>query len=162
MASVRAVRWAALASLPEEERNACGGRWGVAERGGSGGRSEWRHERSVRVSVCAGNIFKYGCVQFHNGERKVAEENVIYIGNKNVMSYVLAVVTQFHNGCEEVVLKARGRAISRAVDTAEVIRNKFMPNVQIKSIRTGTEELEGEGGQKISVSSIEIVLSTKQ
>ncbi len=87
---------------------------------------------------------------------------MIYIGNKNVMSYVLAVVTQFHNGCEEVVLKARGRAISRAVDTAEVIRNKFMPNVQIKSIRTGTEELEGEGGQKISVSSIEIVLSTKQ
>jgi len=92
----------------------------------------------------------------------VAEENVIYIGNKNVMSYVLAVVTQFNNGCEEVVLKARGRAISRAVDTAEVIRNKFLPNVQIKEIRTGTEELEGEGGQKISVSSIEIVLSTKQ
>ncbi len=48
------------------------------------------------------------------------------------------------------------------MDTAEVIRNKFLPNVQIKEIRTGTEELEGEGGQKISVSSIEIVLSTKQ
>ncbi|MCW3136334.1 MAG: DNA-binding protein Alba [Canidatus Methanoxibalbensis ujae] len=88
----------------------------------------------------------------------MAEENVIYIGNKNVMSYVLAVVTQFNNGCEEVVLKARGRAISRAVDTAEVIRNKFMPGVQVKDIRIGTEELQGEQGEKISVSSIEIVL----
>ena len=88
----------------------------------------------------------------------MAEENVIYIGNKNVMSYVLAVVTQFNNGCEEVVLKARGRAISRAVDTAEVIRNKFMPGVQVKDIRIDTEELQGEQGEKISVSSIEIVL----
>jgi len=54
----------------------------------------------------------------------MAEDNVIYVGNKPVMSYVLAVVTQFNDGSDEVVVKARGRAISRAVDTAEVVRNK--------------------------------------
>ena len=46
------------------------------------------------------------------------EENTIYIGNKPVMNYVLAVVTQF-NEFDSVTLRARGKAISRAVDTAE-------------------------------------------
>ncbi|MDF2957936.1 MAG: DNA/RNA-binding protein AlbA/Ssh10b [Candidatus Alkanophagales archaeon MCA70_species_1] len=90
------------------------------------------------------------------------EDNVIYVGNKPVMSYVLAVVTQFNNGSEEVVIKARGRSISRAVDTAEVVRNKFMPNVEIRDIKISTEEIEGEGGQKANVSSIEIVLGLKR
>ncbi|MHC1579639.1 MAG: DNA-binding protein Alba [Candidatus Alkanophagales archaeon] len=90
------------------------------------------------------------------------EDNVIYVGNKPVMSYVLAVVTQFNNGSEEVVIKARGRSISRAVDTAEVVRNRFMPNVEIKDIKISTEEIEGEGGQKANVSSIEIVLGLKK
>ena len=85
------------------------------------------------------------------------EDNVIYVGNKPVMSYVLAVVTQFNNGSEEVVIKARGRSISRAVDTAEVVRNKFMPNAEVRDIKISTEEIEGEGGQKANVSSIEIV-----
>jgi len=91
----------------------------------------------------------------------VPEDNVIYIGNKPVMSYVLAVVTQFNNGFDDVVIKARGRAISRAVDTAEVVRNKFLPNVEIKDIQIGTEAIEGEGGDKANVSSMEITMKTK-
>ena len=86
---------------------------------------------------------------------------MIYIGNKPVMSYVLAVVTQFNNGFDDVVIKARGRAISRAVDTAEVVKNKFMPNVEIKDIKIGTEAIEGEGGDKANVSSMEITMKTK-
>lgn len=86
---------------------------------------------------------------------------MIYIGNKPVMSYVLAVVTQFNNGFDDVVIKARGRAISRAVDTAEVVKNKFMPNVEIKDIQIGTEAIEGEGGDKANVSSMEITMKTK-
>ena len=86
------------------------------------------------------------------------DDNVIYIGNKSVMSYVLAVVTQFKNGFNEIVIKARGRAISRAVDTAEVVRNKFMPGVTIKDIAIGTEEMVGDGGEKANVSSMEITL----
>ncbi len=89
------------------------------------------------------------------------EDNVIYVGNKPVMSYVLAVVTQFNNGFDDVVIKARGRAISRAVDTAEVVKNKFMPNVEIKDIKIGTEVIESEGGDKANVSSMEITMKTK-
>ena len=86
---------------------------------------------------------------------------MIYIGNKPVMSYVLAVVTQFNNGSDELVIKARGRAISRAVDTAEVVRNKFMPGVEVKGITMGTEQLTGESGDKVNVSSLEITLGAK-
>ena len=90
------------------------------------------------------------------------EDNVIYIGNKSVMSYVLAVVTQFNSGLsDEVLIKARGRAISRAVDTAEVVKNKFMPGVEVKDIKIGTEQLVGEGGDKANVSSLEITMVTK-
>ncbi|MFV9676061.1 MAG: DNA-binding protein Alba [Methanosarcinales archaeon] len=91
----------------------------------------------------------------------MGDDNVIYIGNKPVMSYVLAVVTQFNNGFDEVVIKARGRSISRAVDTAEVVRNKFMPGVELKDMKIGTEVIEGEGGDKANVSSMEITLKTK-
>jgi DNA-binding protein len=91
----------------------------------------------------------------------MAEDNVIYIGNKSVMSYVLAVVTQINSGSDEVVIKARGRAISRAVDTAEVVRTKFMPGVELKEIKIGTEQLTGDQGEKANVSSIEITLKAK-
>lgn len=87
------------------------------------------------------------------------EDNTIYVGNKPVMNYVLAVVTQFNDGLKDVTIKARGRAISRAVDTAEVVRNRFMQDVKVKDIKIGTEELEGEKGDKINVSSIEIFLN---
>ena len=53
------------------------------------------------------------------------DDNVVFIGKKGVMSYVLAVVTQFNNGVNEVVIKARGKAISRAVDVAEIVRQRL-------------------------------------
>ncbi len=87
------------------------------------------------------------------------EDNTLYVGNKPVMNYVLAVVTQFNDGAKDVTIKARGRAISRAVDTAEVVRNRFMQDIKVKDIKIGTEELEGEKGDKINVSSIEIFLN---
>lgn len=86
------------------------------------------------------------------------EDNVIYVGNKPIMNYVLATVTQFNEGAKEVTIKARGRAISRAVDTAEVARNRFLPNVSVGGIKIGTEAIQGEKGDEINVSSIEILL----
>ena len=86
------------------------------------------------------------------------EENIVYIGNKPVMNYVLAVVTQMNGGVSEVVLKARGRAISRAVDVAEIVKNKFMDDVKIGSIDVGTEEIQSEKGDKLNVSTINITL----
>lgn len=89
----------------------------------------------------------------------MAEENIVYIGNKPVMNYVLAVVTQVNSGVTEVILKARGRAISRAVDVAEIVRNRFISDVDVKSIDISTEEIVGNEGTSSNVSAIEIRLS---
>ena len=88
-------------------------------------------------------------------------ENTIFVGNKPPMSYVLAVVTQFNGGSDSVVIKARGRAISRAVDTAEITRNRFVTDAKIKDIKIGTEIITNEEGRNSNVSSIEISLTTK-
>lgn len=82
--------------------------------------------------------------------------NTVYVGKKSTMGYVLAVVTQFNNGAEEVCIKARGKLISRAVDVAEIVRHRFMPNSKVKDIVISTEELMSEDGSKNKVSSIEI------
>ena len=86
------------------------------------------------------------------------KDNTVFVGNKPVMNYVLAVVTQFNNGAEEVAIKARGKAISRAVDTAEIALNRFLENVNKKEIFTSTEMIDTDTG-KTNVSSIEIVLA---
>ena len=86
-------------------------------------------------------------------------EYVVYVGNKPVMNYVLAVLTQFNEGAQEVAIRARGKAISKAVSVAEVVRRRFLTDVAVKSIKTGTEELESEDGRKVNVSTIEIVLA---
>jgi len=87
----------------------------------------------------------------------MAEEHVVFVGNKPVMNYVLAALTQFNEGAGEVVIKARGKAISRAVDVAEIVRNRFMPNVDVRDIKIDTEELDSEG-RRVNVSTIEITL----
>lgn len=86
------------------------------------------------------------------------KDNTVFVGNKPVMNYVLAVVTQFNNGAEEVAIKARGKAISRAVDTAEIAINRFLEGVNKKEILTSTEMIDTDTG-KTNVSSIEIILA---
>ena len=78
------------------------------------------------------------------------EENTVYIGKKETMNYVMAVVTQFNNGSDEVLIKARGRAISKAVDVAEITKNRFLTDMDILDIETGTEELENDDGSSDS------------
>lgn len=75
------------------------------------------------------------------------------------MAYVLGVITQFSEGKPEVIIKARGRAISRAVDVAEIVRRRFAQDVEIKAIDIGTEERELQDGSKINVSTMQIVLA---
>ncbi|MBU0497160.1 MAG: DNA-binding protein Alba [Candidatus Thermoplasmatota archaeon] len=88
------------------------------------------------------------------------DENVIYVGHKPPMSYVLAVVTQFNtSGSNEVILKARGRSISTAVDTAEIVRNRFVTDAILKDVKIGTESLTNEEGRTSNVSTIEIILT---
>lgn len=93
------------------------------------------------------------------GKRLMAEENIVYIGKKPVMNYVLAVVTQFNSGSSEVVIRARGRSISRAVDVAEIVKNRFVLDSKVKDIQIMTEKLTGEEGRIANVSAIEIFLT---
>jgi len=86
------------------------------------------------------------------------DPNTIYVGTKPVMSYVLAVITHFNSSdVKEVSLKARGRAITTAVDTAEVVRRKFLKELKANKITIGTEEMQREDGTR-NVSTIEINL----
>lgn len=89
---------------------------------------------------------------------EVTEMGEVYIGKKPIMNYVLAVITQFNSGEKEVSIKARGKSISRAVDVAEILRNKLLQGVQVKEVKIGTEEISGQEGNTLNVSTIEIVL----
>jgi DNA-binding protein len=87
------------------------------------------------------------------------EKNDVLIGRKPAMNYVLACITLFHGGANEINVKARGRAISRAVDVVEIVRRRFLPDVKVKNIDIGTEQLQSnEEGRNTptNVSTIEI------
>lgn len=94
-----------------------------------------------------------------NGIGGEEKDNIVYVGKKSTMNYVLAVVTQFNSGASEVTIKARGKAISKAVDIKEISVNRFLPGVKTKSINTSSEELTNEDGTKSKVSAIHIVLA---
>lgn len=89
----------------------------------------------------------------------MAEENVVFVGKKGTMAYVLAVITQMNMGAKTVTLKARGKAISRAVDVAEIVKNKFMQQVKLGGIEISTEEIATDEGSPLKVSAIEITLN---
>jgi len=95
-----------------------------------------------------------------NEERKGSktQENVVLIGQKPVMNYVTAALVQFNGGSNEVILKARGKAITRAVDTAEILRNRFLKDVKVKKVEIGSETITIDNQTK-NVSTVEIVLS---
>ena len=97
-------------------------------------------------------------------EEKKKDENVVFIGTKPFMNYVTSVVMQFTTrGRKEVVIKARGKFINRAVDVAEVVKKRFLQDqgISIKAIGTNSEEFENKEGRKINVSTIEITLAKK-
>ncbi|MCW4013015.1 MAG: DNA-binding protein Alba [Candidatus Bathyarchaeota archaeon] len=89
----------------------------------------------------------------------MSQENIIYIGRKPVMAYCLAVMTALKESESEVTLMARGRAISKAVDVAEVVRNQFLSDLEVTDISIGTEQLETEDGSPRNISNISIVLA---
>jgi len=89
---------------------------------------------------------------------------VIFIGNKPPMSYVMAVITAMSSGnISEIMLKARGKAITTAVDVAEITTNRFLKDLKVTAIGIGTEEMpprEGDNRARM-VSTMEIKLSKK-
>jgi len=92
----------------------------------------------------------------------MSETAAIFVGKKSVMNYVLAALLQFDSGAKEIVLKARGRAISKAVDVAEIIKRRLLEDkIEVKDVKIGTE-LVGEGDSARNVSTIEIVLAKRE
>ena len=92
------------------------------------------------------------------------EDNVIFIGVKPFMNYITSVAMQFTTkNMKEVVIKARGKSINRAVDIVEAVRKRFLKdkNLNVKDIKIDSEELENKEGKKINVSTIEITLAKK-
>jgi len=96
-------------------------------------------------------------------EQAPTPSNVILVGKKPVMNYVLASLTLLNQGVSEVVIKARGRAISKAVDTVEIVRNRFLPGkIDVKDIKIGSQTVTSQDGRQSRVSTIEITLIRKE
>jgi DNA-binding protein len=91
----------------------------------------------------------------------MADDNNIFIGGKPFMNYVTAVVMQFTTkNVPEVVVKARGKFISRAVDVAEVASKRFLTGqVGVNNIKIDSEEFQNKEGRDVRVSTIEIALN---
>ncbi|MBS3075354.1 DNA-binding protein Alba [Candidatus Pacearchaeota archaeon] len=89
------------------------------------------------------------------------DDNIIFVGIKPFMNYVTGVVMQFKNkGQKEVIVSARGKFISKAVDITEVARRTFLKdeNICVKNIKISSEQFENKEGKRIFVSAIEIIL----
>ncbi|MBW2992552.1 DNA-binding protein Alba [Candidatus Woesearchaeota archaeon] len=99
------------------------------------------------------------------GQERIREgpDNQIFVGGRPFMNYVTAVVMQFTTkNAEEVIIKARGKFISRAVDVAEVAAKRFLDNqVAVKDIKIDSEEFQNKEGKQVRVSTIDIALARK-
>lgn len=91
----------------------------------------------------------------------MSKNNVVYVGSKPIMNYCMAVIESLRHS-DTVALKARGRAISRAVDVAEVTRNRYLNGVRVESIDIMTEELDSHDGDTRNVSAITILLRNEE
>jgi DNA-binding protein len=85
------------------------------------------------------------------------QENLVRVGKKPVMNYVVACVTLFNSGNDEIVLRARGQSINNAVDIVELLK-KFQKNLQVRNISVGSEDVTRPDGTRSSISTIEIAL----
>lgn len=90
--------------------------------------------------------------------REPIPPDTILIGKKPIMAYATAVMMHFQSGSPVLTVKARGRAISTAVDVVEVVRRRFFAGkLTVREIGIGTQVL-GEGADIRNVSTIEIKL----
>jgi len=89
----------------------------------------------------------------------MATEQTILVGKKPTTNYVIATVMAFNAGVKKVVLKARGAAISKAVSTAVMVRDRFLPGkVQIKDVKLLSDKVQGQVGRERTVAAVEIVI----
>src|SRR2546425_359072 len=95
----------------------------------------------------------------NNGfEGELDGQAIVRIGKKPTMNYVVACMTLFNKGMPEIMVRARGQSITKAVETVEMLRRAFLTNVNIRSVGIGTESIKREDGSITSLSTIEIIL----
>jgi DNA-binding protein len=92
----------------------------------------------------------------------MSQPNLVRIGKKPIMNYVTACVTLFNSGNGEVMVRARGQAIEKAIDTVQMLRRGFLKDVLLKSINIGSEDITRFDGTRGNISTIEITLSRKE
>lgn len=92
----------------------------------------------------------------------MSEPNLVRIGKKPIMNYVTACVTLFNSGNGEVMVRARGQAIEKAIDTVQMLRRGFLKDVTIKKINVGSEDVTRFDGSRGNISIIEIILSREE
>ena len=92
----------------------------------------------------------------------MSQENLVRIGKKPIMNYVTACVTLFNSGNGEVMVRARGQAIEKAIDTVQMLRHSFLKDVLVKSINLGSEDVTRFDGTRGNISTIEITLSREE
>ena len=93
-----------------------------------------------------------------NVTRIMEHANLVRIGKKPLMNYVVACVTLFNSGADEVMVRARGQAITKAVDAVLMLRDSFIKDLEIDDITIGSEEVTRLDGSRGSISTIEILL----
>jgi len=92
---------------------------------------------------------------------KLANDNLIFVGGKPFMNYITAITTQLKKKTvSEIRISARGKFISKAVDVAESVKNKFLKDekISLDEIKTGSQEFDTKEGKHITVSTIDIIL----
>jgi DNA-binding protein len=82
------------------------------------------------------------------------DDSKVFVGRKKSMAYVMAAMVVLNE--KPVRLLARGRSISRAVDVAEILLNKFISGATYGEILISTESITNTDGTSSNVSSIEI------
>src|SRR5213593_2086551 len=86
------------------------------------------------------------------------EPNVVRIGKKPIMNYVVACMTLLNTGVSDVMVRGRGQSITKAVEVVDMLRRALMKNIRIHSVDIGTEEVKREDGSTTSLSMIEIIV----
>lgn len=92
----------------------------------------------------------------------MSDPNLVRIGKKPIMNYVTACVTLFNSGNAEVMVRARGQAIEKAIDTVQMLRRGFLKNVIVKKVHVGSEDVTRFDGTRGNISIIEIILTQKE
>jgi DNA-binding protein len=93
-----------------------------------------------------------------SGPSKSEERNLVIIGLKSILNYVVACMTLFNEGASSVRVRARGRHISKTIDVVEMLRRVFLKDLLVEKILLGTEAHTSPDGKEVSVSTIEIRL----